>query len=49
MRIEKTRPALKWAVRAQFVEKVLLFHKVCAYLKWKRGLAPFFKPFPLAG
>ena len=29
----------------QFVEKALLFHKLCAYFKWKRGLAPFSKPF----
>ena len=32
----------------QFVEKALLFHKLCADFKWKRGLAPFSKPFPLA-
>mgnify|MGYP005757466843 CR=1 FL=1 len=30
---------------AQFVEKASLFHKLCPYFKWKRGLAPFSKPF----
>ena len=29
----------------QFVKKALLFHKLCPYFKWKRGLAPFSKPF----
>ena len=43
--IRVKRLCIVWMQSFQFVEKALLFHKLKIYLKWKRGLAPFSKPF----
>ena len=47
--IEVKRLCIVWMQSFQFVEKALLFHKLCPYFKWKRGLAPFSKPFSPCG